>query len=965
MATWLSFLKAGFSLSTLSILFWLLTIGLTIFVYFFSSYLITQHQERIQNGASISAKGLANVINERLEQQQLMVKALAFHNTERIRALVEGRAAPDEATKLAKYVRDLLPSATQFAVLDVQGKTVVGSESLHIGQACQSDIRMFLTSSTVAFFGPHNSPDGSIHYDVAFPLEGEVRATLFLSFNFEAYQTLIAQFDTDTFEFILAQRASPHQVIASAQGIAVSHYGKALAQPVFDQSLVQSFVLNQQWVLLGLAKEEVFSSYIYQVCWAASVFLGSFLILMILLFRSLYRIEQTRKRLENNSVQDALFNTGPTVLFQKKADEQMKVEYVSPNVHALLDCGVQDILNKEAFTDIILLEDVAMVQVSILNACTHHEQEVSLEYRVKHDQYQGYLWVKDLTRIVYDEQGKPLRLQSYVTSIHAQKMAEQRANRLIESAPDAMAITDRYGVVLRVNQAFEKMFGYVRKDLVGQALDLCIYEESQEGWHQRIEQFLQQGEKESLLLGVDDSVTAITREGRTFSVEVGFSCVDAVEDVQLVYMIRDISIQMKAQHQMQVAKERAESLARARSRFVATMSHEIRTPLNGVLGMANLLRSTPLNAQQSMYLQAIEHSGQALLKVVNNILDFAKLDEGGVNLESKAFNLNTVVQDALQIVQVQAQEEEVKLFFESDLPQTLQLIGDAARVQQVLLNLLSNAIKFSPQGEVNVRVKTSSFQVNVKQTIDVLIEVQDTGIGIAQENLGQLFDSFTQADDSTTRKFGGTGLGLAISKQLVELMGGSIGVESELNQGSLFWVRLSFPYQENRPESVPVLEHKQVLDEQHVQVRLLPEPDVVEEMVEAREGCLTGKTILLIEDNETNQEIVLAFVQRLGARIDIAKNGLEGLSFWRMDAQKYDLILMDCQMPVMDGYEASLLIRKEEAMSGNRPIPIIALTANAMPEDRERCFSVGMDDYITKPIDIALFNQMLLKWLND
>ena len=950
-SSWLSFLRAGFSLSILSILFWLLAIGLTVFVYLFSSYLIQQQQARIVAGSSLSAKGLASVIDERLAQQRLMVKALAFHNAERIHALSQGQGEASDLVEITSYVRGLLPSATQFAVLNRQGETVVGSEQLHIGKACQSDIQRYLVSrsSNVSFFGPHNSPDGSIHYDVGYLLgDKEHRSVLFLSFQFDKYPWLIAQFNTDEFEFILVRSKAPYKVIASAKGVAVSDYDAVLDQKVFDNRLTQSRVLNGRWTLLGVTKEAVFFNYIQRVCWVATLFLGTFLLLMATLFRSLYRVEQARKRLENNSVQDALFNTGPTVLFQKKADNNMAVEYVSPNVHTLLGCGVQEILNKGSFTEIILLEDVAAVQVAILNACTHHEKEVSLEYRVQYAKYQGYRWVYDLTRIVYDSQGKPLRLQSYVTSIHAQKTAEQRANRLIESAPDALAITDRYGVVLRVNQAFEKMFGYEREDLVGLSLDLCIYETTQEGWQQRIEQLLKTEGSYSLLLGVDTTVTAITREGETFAVEVGFSRVDSVEDVQLVYMIRDISIQIKAQQQMQIAKERAEALAKARSRFVATMSHEIRTPLNGVLGMSNLLRNTPLNAQQSMYLQAIEHSGQSLLKVVNNILDFAKLDEGGVTLEFKAFNLNTVVQDALKIVQVQAQEEEVQLFFESDLSSQLQLVGDAGRVQQVLLNLLSNAIKFSPQGTVEVLVKAQALEDRALDWIQVSIEVKDTGIGIAKESLGQLFDSFTQADDSTTRKFGGTGLGLAISKQLVDLMGGSIGVVSEPNKGSLFWVEL--PFQSRSPALC--LEDK-------------TQPKKIQEGVKkVSEAVLANKTILLIEDNETNQEIVLAFVQRLGGRMDIAKNGLEGLSFWRMNAQKYDLILMDCQMPVMDGYEATLLIRKEEALSHQQQhIPIVALTANAMPEDRERCFSVGMDDYITKPIDIELFNQTLIKWL--
>ncbi|VAW45936.1 hypothetical protein MNBD_GAMMA04-1563 [hydrothermal vent metagenome] len=981
-------LKRGISSGTFSLLFWLFMIALAVFVYFFSDYLIKQQYERVKAGVTISAKGLANVIDGRIDQQRLMVKALAIHNEERIYELAYGGGYPFDFFTLSNHIKDLLPNTMQFAILNGKGELVTGSERLHIGASCHTDIQHGMISfpTEVSFLGPHNSPDGRIHYDAVYPLktrgsQEDLRAALFLSFNFEELHKQIVHFNTDTFEFVLVKSVNSPSVIVSGKGIAVSEYGSKLESSVLEGALIQAPVLNGQWLLLGLPKPDISSNYIKKVYWAAALFLMAFLVFVFLLLSYLRKVEQARQRLESNSVQDALFNTGPTVLFQKKADSNMAVEYVSPNVYSLLGCGVQEVLNKGSYVDLILLEDVASVRMAVLNACTHHEQEVSLEYRVKFAQYQGYHWVYDLTRIVYDAKGKASHLQSYVTSIHAQKMAEQRASRLIESAPDAMAVTDRYGIVLRVNQAFEKMFGYAREDLVGLSLDLCIYEKEQGGWHQRIQSLLSDESVDSTLLGSDASISAITREGKTFTVEVGFSRVNTLDDIQLVHTIRDVTIQIQAQTQMKIAKERAESLARARSRFVATMSHEIRTPLNGVLGMSNLLMNTPLNAQQSMYLQAIEHSGQALLKVVNNILDFAKLDEGGVNLEAKAFDLNKVVRDALKIVNLQALEDKVELLFESNLPHPLKLIGDAGRVQQVLLNLLSNAIKFSPQGRVDIIVNGRF--TDSSDCVNVLIEVKDNGIGISEEALEQLFDSFTQADDSTTRKFGGTGLGLTISKQLVELMGGTIGVVSEEGSGSLFWIEL--PFQFVLPQ--PCLESEDRLEQrkQDGSTTLLPDlstsskepeesrnqaktenlsPSKPSSLVEM-ESILANKTILLIEDNETNQEIVLAFIQRLGGRVDIAKNGLEGLSFWRMGTQHYDLILMDCQMPVMDGYEATILIRKEELLSGvERPIPIVALTANAMPEDRARCFSVGMNDYITKPIDIELFNQTLIKWVH-
>ncbi|VAW47496.1 sensory box histidine kinase/response regulator [hydrothermal vent metagenome] len=963
-------------MSALSLLFWLFALFLVVFVYFFTSYLIKQHYDRVQTSAVISAKGLANVIDERIEQQRLMVKALALHNKKRIFELAQGGGFPFDVFAISNHIKELLPSATQFAILDAQGEIVVGSDQFHINLMCQSQVKHFLNgfSSSISFLGPHHSPDDKTHYDIVYPLEREGRrAVLFLSFKFDVFQTLMSLFDTEMFEFVLVSANQPTQVIVSAKGVASNELDAILKQEEIKSLLTKTTVLDGKWLLLGIPNQSVLSNYVQQVFWSAAIFLGIFFILMFLLMHYLRKVENSRKRLESDSVQDALFNTGPTVLFQKTADSNMMVKYVSPNVYALLGCNVQEVLNQSSFVDLILLEDVAAVRMAILNAFTHHEQEIGLEYRVQYAQYQGYRWVYDLTRIVYNSQGKPVRLQSYVTSIHAQKMAEQRANRLIESAPDAMAITDRYGVVLRVNQAFEKMFGYNREDLVGLSLDLCIYETSQDSWHQRIQKIMDEESEESVLLGVDSPVMAITREGKTFSVDVGLSRVDSMENVQLVHMIRDISIQISAQKQMQIAKERAESLAKARSRFVATMSHEIRTPLNGVLGMSNLLMSTPLNSQQEIYLQAIEHSGEALLKVVNNILDFAKLDEGGVNLELEAFDLNLVIQDVLQILQLQAQENEVALSFESTLPDGITLFGDAGRVQQVLLNLLSNAIKFSPQGSVDILVKSTFVNSAPTDMLKVLIEVKDTGVGIAEESLGQLFDSFTQADDSTTRKFGGTGLGLTISKQLVELMGGAIGVMSELEVGSLFWVEIPFRF------SLPVSRLEDMSSKEKPSGSLLEDLSSQEafslssstQLMKSNtqppplSRALEDKTILLIEDNETNQKIVLAFIQRLGGRVDIAKNGLEGLSFWRMNAQKYDLILMDCQMPVMDGYEATILIRKEEALlGGENAIPIVALTANAMPEDRKRCFSVGMDDYITKPINVELFNQTLIKWIN-
>jgi signal transduction histidine kinase/ActR/RegA family two-component response regulator len=484
--------------------------------------------------------------------------------------------------------------------------------------------------------------------------------------------------------------------------------------------------------------------------------------------------------------------------------------------------------------------------------------------------------------------------------------------------------------------------------MIGRSIEICIAENSQAVFKEFKQSFLNTKTPHYSSLGIDTPLTAMTQDVKELPVEVSLSSLNNIHGLQIVHIIRDISVQIETQKQMQIAKENAEALAKARSRFVATMSHEIRTPLNGVLGMSNLLHSTPLNQQQMAYLSAIEYSGQSLLKIINEILDFSKLDEGKLRLESKQFDFAVLVRECILILQTQAEEGQVLVHIKNTLKDSDYFLGDASRIQQILLNLLGNAIKFSPGGRVDIILSQPTPEVDTVGSTTVLIEVKDTGIGIDQATLPRLFDSFSQADESTTRQYGGTGLGLTISKQLVELMGGEIGVSSELAQGSLFWAKL--PLKTMLPDIST--------DQDRTKLQAIA-TNIPTELKKK----LTNKTILLIEDNEINQKIVYEFLKRLGAKVDIAENGVEGLSFWRTHPHKYDLILMDCQMPLMDGYEATQLIRKEEAVSGGKHrIPIVALTANAMNEDQARCLAVGMDDFIAKPIQIDQFNAAIERW---
>ncbi|WP_194242451.1 PAS domain S-box protein [Gimesia benthica] len=759
------------------------------------------------------------------------------------------------------------------------------------------------------------------------------------------------------------------------------------------------------------------------------------------------------------------------------SDAQGRIEWVNSAFSELTGYELAEIEGKKP-GEILQGPHTDPATAAVIRNHLQQQKSIAVEI-INYDRRQREYWVELKIDPVFDDAGTLINFIATQVDITARKQSEL-ALRKATGQFERLLTADILGIMTcrldgrieQINDELLRILGYSYEDAIDNQLnwqeltppewapmDLAAIEELSQTGHAK------PFEKEYL-----------RKDGTRIPVVIGVTMLDEADDLCLCFVL-DVTSQKATEESLKIAKQTAEEASRAKSEFLANMSHELRTPLNGIIGMTELLGLTKLDQRQHQFVDACRTSGESLLYLINDILDFSKIEAGKLELDQQAFDLEKLMIDTVSTMAWRAAEKGLELPYYVEPATRRMLNGDSNRLRQVLVNLIGNAVKFTEAGEVVVRVESVSM---TQDQLKARFSISDTGIGISEEKIGRLFQSFSQADTSTTRNYGGTGLGLAISKEIVELMGGTIGIESEPGTGSTFWFEIPFQVVSDRTETSPQtssLEGKraliaeenqtwrQILCEYALELKLdavavstfaevqeaieagtqnnvaydlllvnseLAGPDELKlwnssredlphtvlllnsledqldseqkrevdatickplhrrQLLSVIEGVLNGREehgglktvesieeyttseqprlpaahVLIAEDQSINQMYMEELLKALGCTCETALNGLETIE--AVKRSQFDLILMDCQMPEMDGFEASRQIRQLEAdgiLSGH--IPIVALTANAVKGDREVCLQAGMDDYLSKPVQTNQIREVFARLLEQ
>ena len=538
---------------------------------------------------------------------------------------------------------------------------------------------------------------------------------------------------------------------------------------------------------------------------------------------------------------------------------------------------------------------------------------------------------RDINRIL-EEKLKKLKEEFYTSEKGSKSLLEN----IFSSLNEAIFILDeKTKIILELNPMAEKIFGYSREELLGKSIEILyinkdIFEDFQ----------LKEAEKCKTQGYFETEYMMKRKNGENFPTEHFIRSLfnDKYQIKKQISVVRDITENKKKEEELIMAKEKADIANKAKSMFLANMSHEIRTPMNGIMGMTELTLMTELTDEQREYLDLAKKSTVSLLRIIDDVLDYSKIEAEKIIIENKPFKIEDVINEVRGLFYISVKQKNLEISYNIDKECSRVIYGDSVRLRQILANLIGNAIKFTNEGGITVNVKAENIDNNL---IQFEFEVKDTGIGIPKSRQNELFQRFNQLDITYTKKYKGTGLGLAISKGLVEQMGGKIWVESDENVGSKFFFtfmgKTSCETSENgivRNEGSDVMKFNNISN--------------------------GNKKILVVEDDQVSRYFISNIIDKSGFEVVSAINGEEALNICRRE--KLNLILMDIQMPIMDGISATKLIRQYEEKS-RMHIPIIAMTAYALKGDRERCFEAGMDDYISKPIDLEELNRVIDKWI--
>lgn len=523
----------------------------------------------------------------------------------------------------------------------------------------------------------------------------------------------------------------------------------------------------------------------------------------------------------------------------------------------------------------------------------------------------------------------------------------KRVNSIIDHALNGILVVNEAGIIELFNPSASKILGYAPHDVIGKKFPILVPEPYKTEYMEYLRRYIETGIGEVIDSGPRE-VVGLREDGTTIPIELLISSMKLDSKRLFLVVFQNITQRKEVEEAVKKAHDMAVEASVAKSEFLSNMSHEIRTPMNTIIGISDLLSETPLNDDQKKYVQIFKESGEHLLSLINDILDISKIEAGHAELEHADFNLQQIMDKIKEMMLIKIDPQKLNLIFdtEPDIPRSL--IGDAGRLKQVLLNLIGNAIKFTEQGEVLVKTKLKSLNLNKKE-VELLFEIHDTGIGISAEKVGLLFHDFMQGDLSFTRKYGGSGLGLAISKKLIELMHGNIWVESEVGKGSTFYFTAKFL------TATPKQIENRLSDEKNITI---PASKVSDEN-RIQEGIV--KCILLVDDSDDNRQLIELYLKKLPYTIDIAQNGEEAVD--KFKTNKYDIVLMDIQMPVMDGYMATKIIRKWESDKQLISTPIIALTAHAFKEDEQKSLDAGCTGHLSKPIHKTTLIEALDKYI--